>query len=108
MPEHVAHSAVTTPDGNMVSQVLQMGDCNAPTTYQALMNHLFSSCIGHFMDIYLNYIVIYLDILGEHVRHVKLVLDILYRELLYLSGSKLRFIVPSLKLLGRVIISQGI
>ena len=57
MPEHVACLAVTTPDGNMVSQVLQMGDCNAPVTYQALMNHLFSSCIGRFMDVYLDDIV---------------------------------------------------
>ena len=78
IPEHVPHSAVTTPDGNMVSQVLQMGDCNAPVTYQALMNHLFSLCISQFMGVYLNDIVIYLDMLEEHVWHVEFVLDILY------------------------------
>ena len=37
VPEHVEHSAVTTPDGNMVSLVVQPGDCNAPATYPALM-----------------------------------------------------------------------
>jgi hypothetical protein len=37
VPEHVERSAVTTPDGNMVSMVAQQGDCNAPATYQALM-----------------------------------------------------------------------
>ena len=46
IPEHVERSAVTTPDGNMVSQVVQQGDCNAPATYQSLMNHLFSAYIG--------------------------------------------------------------
>ena len=55
VPEHVGRSVVTTPDGNMVSQVVQRGDCNAPATYQALMNFLFSSYIGRFMDIYLDY-----------------------------------------------------
>jgi hypothetical protein len=80
VPEHVERSSVTTPDGNMVSLVVQMGDCNAPATYQALMNHLFSACIGRFMDIYLDDIVIYLDTLDEHVKHVKLVIDILCRE----------------------------
>jgi Reverse transcriptase (RNA-dependent DNA polymerase) len=31
-----------TPDGTMVSLVMQQGDCNAPATYQTLMNYLFS------------------------------------------------------------------
>ena len=108
VPEHVSRSTVTTPDGNMVSQVIQIGDCNAPATYQALMNHLFSPYIGRFMDIYLDDIVIYSDSLDEHVQHVKLVLDILEREKLYLSKSKLHFIAPELKLLGRIIDDNGI
>ena len=53
--EHVPRTTVTTPDGNMISHVVQQGNCNAPVTYQALMNHLFSSYIGRFMDIYLGY-----------------------------------------------------
>ena len=57
--DHVPRSAVTTPDGNMVSLVLQMVDCNAPATYQALMNHLFSAYIGWFVDVYLDDIIIY-------------------------------------------------
>ena len=108
IPEHVGRSAITTPDGNMVSQVVQMGDCNAPATYQALMNFIFSAYIGRFMDVYLDDIVIYSDTLEDHVRHVKIILDILRKEKLYLSRSKLRFIVPELTLLGRVIDANGI
>ena len=51
VPEHVDWTATTTPDGNMVSLVIQIGDANAPATYQALMNHIFSAYIGRFMDI---------------------------------------------------------
>ena len=108
IPEHVSRTAVTTPDGNMVSNVVQLGDCNAPATYQSLMNYLFSSFIGRFLDIYLDDIVIYLNDLDEHVKHVKQVLDILRREKLYLSWHKLHFIQPILKLLGRIIDDQGI
>ena len=108
VPEHVRRSSVTTSDGNMVSLVAQQGDCNAPATYQALMNYLFSLYVGCFMDIYLDDIVIYSDTLEDHVRHVKLILDILRREKLYLSWSKLRFIVPGLKLLGQIIDNEGI
>ncbi len=39
--EHVERSAVTTPDGNMVSFVVQLGDCNAPATYTR------TSCTSH-------------------------------------------------------------
>jgi hypothetical protein len=76
----------------MVSLVVQMGDCNVPATYQALMNHIFSSYIGRFMDIYLDDIVIYSDTLEEHVKHVKMILDILKQEKLYLSRSKLHLV----------------
>lgn len=85
IPEHVERSAVMTPDGNMVNQVVQIGDCNAPVTYQALMYYLFSAYVGCFMDIYLDDIVIYSSTLDKHIAHVKLVLDILYKEKLYLS-----------------------
>ena len=108
IPEHVPRTMVTTPDGNMVSHVLQQGDCNAPATHQALMNHLFSPYIGRFMDIYLDDISIYSNSLEEHVKHVKLVLDILKRERLYLSRSKLHFMPKELKLLGCIIDHQGI
>ena len=87
---------------------MQIGDCNAPATYQALMNHLFSAYIGQFLDIYLDDIVIYSDLLQEHEKHVKIVLDILKREKLYLSRHKLHFIQPELKLLGCVIDDDGI
>ena len=108
VPAHVEQSAVTTPDGNMVSLVAQQGDCNAPATYQALMNHIFSAYVGRFMDIYLDDIVIYSNTLVEHVEHVKLVMDILAREKLYLSEKKLHFIAPELHILGRIIDDDGI
>lgn len=108
IPEHVPRTTVTTPDGNMVSHVLQQGYCNAPATHQTLMNHLFSPYIGRFMDIYLDDISIYSNSLEEHVKHVKLVLDILKGERLYLSHSKLHFMPKELKLLGCVIDHQGI
>ncbi len=45
-PSHVNRTAVSTPDGNMLSLVMQQGDCNAPATFQAIMNHIFSPYIG--------------------------------------------------------------
>lgn len=107
-PEHVERAAMTTPDGNMVSLVLQQGDCNAVATYQTLMNHLFGPYIGVFMDVYLDDLLIYSDTLEDHIKHVKIIIDILKREKLYLNADKLKFLCPELKVLGRVIDDEGI
>ena len=108
IPEHVDRTAMSTPDGNMVSLVLQMGDCNAPATYQSLMNYIFSPYIGRFLDVYLDDVIIYSDTLEDHLNHCMLAIDILRKEKLYLSKKKLRFLPDELKLLGRVIDSNGI
>ena len=107
-PEHVHRTATTTPDSNMISHVIQQGDCNAPTTYQALMNQLFSPYIGQFMDVYLDDIIIYSDSIKDHVEHVNIVIDILTREKLYLSKKKLYFLCPEMKILGCVVSDNGI
>jgi len=106
--EHIPRTAVTTPDRNMVSLVVQQGDCNAPATYQALMNHIFGMYIGIFMDVYLDDIIIYSDMLEEHMEHVTIILNILKREKLYLSEKKLRFLCKEVKILGRIVTNDGI
>lgn len=55
---------------------------------QALMNHIFGEYIGSFMDVYLD--------------------DIVMKEKLYLSEKKLQFLCDEIKILGRVITSDGI
>ncbi|CAA7262759.1 unnamed protein product [Cyclocybe aegerita] len=107
-PSDVWKTAFSTPNGNMVSNVLQMGDCNAPATYQALMNHIFLPYIGKFMDVYLDDIIIYSDSLAEHVKHVKIVLGVLEQERFYLSEGKLDFLCSKVKILGRIVNDEGI
>jgi len=60
------------------------------------------------MDIYLDDIVVYSNSLEEHVTYVKLIIDILKREKLYLSKNKLHFLKKELKILGRIITDDGI
>jgi hypothetical protein len=108
IPEHVNQTAMTTPNGNMVSHVLQQGDCNVPVTYQALMNHLFGEYLGKQMDVYLDDIIIYLDLLQEHVEYIKTVLKVLDWEKLYLSQKKIQFLCGDVKILGCIMGDDGI
>jgi len=77
MHEHVLCTAMTTPNGNMVSHVLQQGDCNVPATYQAVMNYIFEEYLGKWMDVYLDNIILYSNSLSDHIKNVKTILKIL-------------------------------
>ena len=107
-PHDVENSAMATPDGPMLSEVLQQGDCNAPATFQTVMNDLFAPYLGRFVDIYLDDVMVYSDNLEDHVRYVKLVIDILRREKFYLTERKLNFLCKEVKILGRIVDDDGI
>ena len=92
----------------MVSQVIQLGDCNSSTTYQALMNHIFQLYLGDWMDIYLDNLVIYSDTIEDHMRHLKTIINILCKEKFYLSKHKIQLFQKELKILGHIVDNQGI
>ena len=87
---------------------MQQGDCNAGATYQTLMNHIFASYLGVFVYVYLDDIIIFSDSIKDHVNHIRIVFDILRKEKLYLSPSKMQFFAEELKILGHIIDDNGI
>lgn len=60
------------------------------------------------MFVYLDNIIIFSDLIEEHVKHVKIILDILRKECLFLSPGKMQFFARELKILGHVIDDEGI
>ena len=108
-PDDVDNMLFNTPDGTMVSHVMQQGNCNAPATYQTLMNHVLSDYIGKFVEAYLDDIIVFLDTLEAHIEHVRIVLEILRKNKLYLSTpDKLQLFATDLHILGHRIDSKGI
>jgi hypothetical protein len=97
-----------SPDRSMVSLVLQQGDCNVPVMYQSLMNHMFSTYIGLFMDVYLDDIMIYSDTLQDHIKHVKLIIDKLKEQSFKLNAKNMQLLMVELKVLSRVVNNQEI
>ena len=89
IPEHVNRLIFNTPDGTIVSKVMQLGDCNSGATYQALMNHIFQPYLSDWMYIYLDNLVIYSDTIEDHMRHLRTVINILCKEKFYLSEHKM-------------------
>ena len=58
--------------------------------------------------IYLDNIIIFSDTIEEHIKHIRLVFDILCKEKLYLEPSKMQFFAEELRILGHVIDNKGI
>ena len=88
VPEHIYKMVFATVLGTFRSQVMQMGDCNAPSTFQRLMTAIFHDCISQFIHVYLDNIFIFSCSVEEHERHLRIIFQQLQDHHLFLSKSK--------------------
>ena len=108
VPEHTHKMAFATVLGTFRSQVMQMGDCNVPSTFQWLMTAIFWDCISWFVYVYLDDIFIYLCSIKEHEKHLGIVFQQLRDHHLFLSKSKVDLYSKRLECLGHIIDDWGI
>ena len=107
-PTDIPKTAFATILGTFVSQVMQQGDCNAPSTFQRLMTAIFRDYIGKFVHVYLDVIFVFSNTLREHEHHLKLVFKRLESAQLYLSRDKVNIYSKSMDCLGHLINDQGV
>jgi Reverse transcriptase (RNA-dependent DNA polymerase) len=74
-PAHVSKTAFATILGTFRSQVMQMGDCNAPSVFQCLMTVIFHDCICRFIHVYMDNTLIFLCPIEEHKMHLGIVFN---------------------------------
>ena len=86
--EDVPKTTFSTIFGTFVSQVMQQGDCNTPSTFQWLMTAVFRDYIAQFVHVYLDDIFIYSSSIEEHEAHLAIVFNRLHKAQLYLSRDK--------------------
>ncbi|KAL9281016.1 putative nucleotidyltransferase, Ribonuclease H [Arabidopsis thaliana] len=72
------------------------------------MNHVLRAYIGHFVVVYFDDILVYSKSLGEHVEHLKMVLEVLRKEKLYANLKKCTFGTDNLVFLGFVVSTDGV
>ena len=102
-PEDVCKTTFSTIFGTFQSQVMQMGDCNAPSTFQQLMTAIFQEFLRRFVHVYLDNIFIYSKSIREHIDHIMKVRQQLKESQFYLSKSKLDLFSDKTDCLGHVI-----
>ena len=107
-PEDIKKTAFLTVFGTFLSQFMQQEDCNAPATFQQLMTVVLREYIGRFVHVYLNDIFVFSNMLEEHKRHLRLVLNALTKAEFYLEHDKCNLYTVRLDCLGHMIDKRGI
>ena len=74
-PEDVCKMTFSTIFGTFQSQVMQMGDCNAPSTFQWLMTAIIQEFLRRFVHVYLDDILKYYQSIRVHIEHIMKVLQ---------------------------------
>lgn len=107
-PEDREKTAFTTPMGLFEFDRMPFGLCNAPATFQRVMEH----CLGHrnfeMVLLYLDDVIIFSKTYDEHLRHLEEVFTQITRCGLKLKPSKCHLLKPEVQYLGHVVSAEGV
>ncbi|KAL0185385.1 hypothetical protein M9458_021082, partial [Cirrhinus mrigala] len=103
-----AKTAFCTPFGLFEWNRMPFGLCNAPSTFQCLMERLFGDQRHQSLLLYLDDIVVFSSSVIQHLERLEVVLGRLKREGLKAKLEKCAFFKQQVKYLGHVVSSQGV
>lgn len=106
--EDISKTAFRTHDGHYEFVVMPFGLSNAPSTFQALMNHVFKHLLRKYVLVFFDDILVYSKDLSSHLTHLEKVFQILQDNHLKVKLSKCSFGQPSVNYLGHVISGTGV
>jgi hypothetical protein len=107
-PEDVYKTAFATIFGTFLSYVMQIGDCNAPATFQRIMTAIFRDYIGIFLHVYLDDLFVFSNSIDEHEEHLKLVFARIREHQFYLKTEKCDLYAETVDCLGHMIDHRGL
>ncbi|GJR97409.1 putative reverse transcriptase domain-containing protein [Tanacetum coccineum] len=106
--EDIPKTAFRTRYGHFEFTVMPFGLINAPSVFMDLMNRVCKPYLDKFIILFIDDILIYSKSMEEHEVHLKLVLELLKKEKLFVKFSKCEFWLQEVHFLGHVVNSNGI
>ncbi|KAL2237867.1 UNVERIFIED_CONTAM: Retrovirus-related Pol polyprotein from transposon 17.6 [Sesamum indicum] len=88
--------------------VMPFGLCNAPSTFQSLMNVVFAPYLRKFILVFFDDILVYSGIWNDHLKHLCITLELLKDNQLYAKRSKCNFGKKTIEYLGHIITKEGV
>ena len=101
-------TAFATWNGLYEFKVMPFGLCNAPTTFQRLMEKVLSGAVREKCLIYLDDILVMGQTFEEHINNLRMVFDCLLKAGLRLKPGKCKLVRKQVEYLGYVVSSTGI
>lgn len=101
-------TAFCTPFGLFEYNPMPFGLCNAPSTFQRLMERIFGDQRFQSLLLHLDHIVIFSASFEQHLQRLEMVLGRLRQNNLKLKFQKCNFFQKRVKYLGHIISSQGV
>ncbi|KAJ9508984.1 hypothetical protein QJQ45_028315, partial [Haematococcus lacustris] len=106
--DDIPKTAFRTRYGHYEFTVLPFGLCNAPATFQQLMNDVFKPHLDDFVLVYLDDILVFSKSAADHERHLHLTLSLLRKHQLCANLAKCAFWLDTVDFLGHVVSAAGI
>ena len=101
-------TAFITHKGLYEFNVMPFGLCNAPGTFQRLMNYVLQDFLGKFVAVYLDDIIIYSRTFEQHIDHIRQIFGALRKATLKIKIKKAYFCFPNIAFLGHIVGRNGI
>ncbi|GJX50078.1 putative reverse transcriptase domain-containing protein [Tanacetum coccineum] len=106
--DDILKTAFKTRYGHFKFTVMPFCLTNAPVVFMDLMNRVCRPYLDKFVIVFIDDILIYSKNREEHVKHLRLVLELLKKEKLYAKFSKCEFWLREVKFLRHVINGNGV